>query len=123
MPGSSSTGGVFHVFADESARAENRHGKKHGSGNFQPQLMACPGERPCGSADCSSNGTQRAATSGLLVRDSRHNTRFSPGRNFSHALDFNSLWRYNDSTPEHSATVAPPLASNVLEPFRLARGA
>ena len=89
---------IFSVFLDRSAAKTQGHHEEDNPRNLKPQLMQGVSERPCRGADGAHDGTERAAAARLVPRNPRHNARFSPGRNFAHGLDFNSLRRYNDAT-------------------------
>jgi len=48
-------------------------------------------ERACGSGDRAHHCIRSVAATSLIARNARSKAQFSEGRNFAHALDFNSL--------------------------------
>jgi hypothetical protein len=97
MSNSSLSGMNLRVLAEKSKYAKTCHRQKNRSYDFEPQLVPDSAERAQGRANRPSGRAEGAIASGLLAGDSRHHANFLPGGNFAHALDFNSLWRYNDA--------------------------
>ncbi len=97
MSNSNLSGLKLCVLAKEAECAKTRHRQKYSSHHFEPQLVRDSTERAQRRPNRASGGADRAIPAGLLARDSRHHANLLPGGNFAHALDFNSLWRYNDA--------------------------
>jgi hypothetical protein len=98
MPGASLSRMKFRVLAEKSESAKSRHGQKHSSHDFKPELVRDSPESSERGSNGPSGGTDRAVAAGLLTRDTRHHAEFLPRGNFAHVLDFSSLERYNDAT-------------------------
>lgn len=108
----------FRVFAEKSECAKPRHGQKYRSHDFKPELVR---DSPEGTQSCSNRpfgGADGAIPAGLLSRNPRHHPDLLPGGNFAHALDFNSLRRYNGATAAKGEPfLAPPHLRNEGEPW------
>ena len=90
---------IFPVLLHSGSGETEGHDEKNDSSHFQPQLVGGAAERSQSRANPAHDRVERAAASGLLPGDARHHAQLLQGRNFAHALDFNSLRRYNDATP------------------------
>ena len=88
----------FCVLVKKSEGAETRHRQEYRSHHFEPELMCDAPERSKHRANRPLGGADRAISSRLFTRNSRHHADFLPSRNFAHALDFSSLRLYNDRT-------------------------
>jgi len=96
--GGRAPGFVPHVFADKGQDAEGRNRQEQCPGDLEPELPEGVTKRAQRRAHSAHDGVERAAAPSLLPGDPRHYSELLPGRNFAHALDFNSLRRYNDGT-------------------------
>ena len=91
-------GMIFPVFLDRSAAKTQGHHEEDNPRNLKPQLVQRAPERACRGTDGAHDGAERAAAARLVPCNPRYDACPSPGRNFAHGLDFNSLRRYNDAT-------------------------
>jgi hypothetical protein len=88
----------FRILMKRSEGPKTRHRQKYRSHDFEPQLMCDAAKRSEHRANRPFRRADRAISSCLFARYSRHDPDFSPARNIAHALDFSSLQRYNDRT-------------------------
>lgn len=103
---------IFSVLFERRARETESHQQKDDPRDLQPELVHGAGERSKSSARSRHHGIECAAALHLLAGNPGHNSSLAPGGKFAHALDFNSLWRYNDPHTRERRTVPGIMASN-----------
>ena len=91
-------GMIFAVLLESGAAEAQSHHQKNQAGDLEPELVQRVTKRAPRGANSAPYRIDGTAAPGLLPGDSRHQAYFAPSRNFAHALDFNSLQRYNDAT-------------------------
>jgi hypothetical protein len=82
----------------QSNPATPRDHQENKARNLQPQLMQHPSQGAARRGDGAGRRSHRPAALGLLPRYPRHRPELSCRRNLAHALDFNSLRRYNGAS-------------------------
>ena len=89
---------IFSVFLESRSGKAESHQKKDHSRDFEPQLVHGAAKGSAGGTNRAHQRIKSAAALHLLAGNAGHNSSLAPVGNFTHALDFNSLQRYNDPT-------------------------
>jgi hypothetical protein len=104
---------ILSVFLENRSGEAGGHQQENHSRDFQPELVQGAAKGSGSGAGSRHQGIEGAAALHLLAGNAGHHSSFAPVGNFTHALDFTSLRRYNDPTRERR-TVRGIMASKKL---------